>query len=367
MNYIFILLALISSISCIFWFNRITKSKAYEKLTIVHLLQITLVGLLATLVCTALASLLGADFFGIVHLWYLVFTLSVPLTSVVILIKSQITQRSKVVLLALTLLAPIGIYATHIEPFWLRVDKHTLLIESLNQEIKVGVLSDLQTIEIGDYEKKAIDTLLAEKPDLILIPGDFWQMSDKEFSEKYLQFQKAMKQLSEEVDHVFVVKGDTDNIAGLKKITEGTKVRLLDNEVAEIQIKGKKVIIGGLTLNSSEFSQEKVIDNLLLNTDQDLSILLAHRPESVYMIPANNNIDLLVAGHTHGGQVSIPFWGPPMTLTTVPRKVAAGGLHTVGEQNIYVSTGVGRERHQAPQIRFGVRPSIGIINIKSFL
>jgi len=50
---------------------------------------------------------------------------------------------------------------------------------------------------------------------------------------------------------------------------------------------------------------------------------------------------------THGGQVVIPGFGPPMTLTHVPRAVAAGGLHHVDGRAIYVSRGVGHERGQA--------------------
>ncbi|MDE0223120.1 MAG: hypothetical protein OXJ90_27900, partial [Spirochaetaceae bacterium] len=50
-------------------------------------------------------------------------------------------------------------------------------------------------------------------------------------------------------------------------------------------------------------------------------------------------------------------------LTGVPRHVAAGGLHELYGTPIYVSTGVGRERGNAPQLRLGVRPSIGIIDL----
>jgi predicted MPP superfamily phosphohydrolase len=47
----------------------------------------------------------------------------------------------------------------------------------------------------------------------------------------------------------------------------------------------------------------------------------------------------------------------------VPREVAAGGLHVLGGRNVYVSTGVGIERGQAPQVRLGVRPSVGVLDI----
>ena len=87
-----------------------------------------------------------------------------------------------------------------------------------------------------------------------------------------------------------------------------------------------------------------------------------HKPDAIELLHARP-ADLLVAGHTHGGQVSLPLIGPPLTLSSVPRHIAAGGLGELDGTPIYVSTGVGRERGNAPQLRFGVRPSIGIIDL----
>ena len=75
------------------------------------------------------------------------------------------------------------------------------------------------------------------------------------------------------------------------------------------------------------------------------------------------SIDLIVTGHTHGGQVQIPGYGPLWNVTELPREVAGGGLHEVRGVPLYVSTGVGVQRADAPQVRFGVRPSVGVIDI----
>jgi hypothetical protein len=90
--------------------------------------------------------------------------------------------------------------------------------------------------------------------------------------------------------------------------------------------------------------------------------LLGHKPDAIELGRATP-VDLAVTGHTHGGQVSLPVLGPPLTLSSVPRHIAAGGLHELYGTPIYVSTGVGRERGNAPQLRLGVRPSIGIIDL----
>jgi hypothetical protein len=87
------------------------------------------------------------------------------------------------------------------------------------------------------------------------------------------------------------------------------------------------------------------------------------RPDVALGLRPGSRIDLVVAGHTHGGQVVLPGFGPPMTLSHVPRAVAAGGLHDLGGNAIYVSRGVGCERGQAPRIRFLCPPEVSLLEV----
>ena len=102
-------------------------------------------------------------------------------------------------------------------------------------------------------------------------------------------------------------------------------------------------------------------------------MLLAHSPDAILNLPDRElatpgstgvkrfGVDLVVSGHTHGGQIALPFIGPIWNVTELPGSVAAGGLHEVGDTTVYVSTGVGVQRGESPKVRFGVRPSIGIL------
>ena len=361
-NYIFIFLALLvaaGSVGFVYKFYVLTK----KEFSWPDLVKVLVIGFGITVGSSVVAVVLGADGFGIVHLLYIVITVAVPISALALLLIIKTNIRIKAVLALLILLAPIGLYATYVEPFWLKVDEHSLDVQGFEDNIKIGVLADLQTTSIGKYEIDSINRLLSENPDIVLIPGDFWQMSDEEFNQKSGQFKEVMELLAGQTDHVFVVKGNTDTIAGLELITADTGVQVLDNEIAEIEVKGSAVFVGGITLFGDDSQRPKVINKLLEEDSSSITILLGHKPDEVYLLPEDKTVDLVVAGHTHGGQVNFPLFGPPLTLTSVPRDVAAGGLSILDGQNIYVSTGVGRERHQAPQMRFGVRPSIGIINV----
>ncbi|MCH7814063.1 MAG: phosphohydrolase, partial [Planctomycetes bacterium] len=147
-------------------------------------------------------------------------------------------------------------------------------------------------------------------------------------------------------------------------VIAGTQVRLLDQEIVRRTIGDRRLTIGGIGLGIDTPADRRTIAQLEAGGDRgDIRILVAHRPDAVLALSPKTRIDLVVAGHTHGGQVVVPLLGPPITFTRVPRHVAAGGFHDLGGRRIYVSRGVGCERSQAPRIRFGAPPEITLLTL----
>jgi hypothetical protein len=89
-------------------------------------------------------------------------------------------------------------------------------------------------------------------------------------------------------------------------------------------------------------------------------IVPAHRPDFALTRP---DADLLLAGHVHGGQVRLPFIGPLITLSNVPRDWAVGLTTLPWGGHLFVSRGVGMERKNAPRLRFLCRPEIAILEL----
>ncbi len=323
-------------------------------------------GMVASIAATVLlVAKNGADFFGLVHLFYLIVVISIPLAGVGLAINWKHQQfLGRVMAIVALLAAPLGFYATHIEPFWLRIDEVSLPSTPTAAGLRIGVLADLQATEIGDYERDTIDELIAARPDLVLIPGDFWQMSDSDFQVQAPAFAAELARISAAIPNVFVVKGNTDSVAGLRQLAEGTSVIVLDNEVVDVEIAGRRLRIGGVTLDGGEASAQAAVADLIAPTNSEIfRILLGHKPDEIERLPGDDSVNLLVTGHTHGGQLRLPGLPPPLISSSVPRSVGGGGLHRLDDHWIYVSTGVGRERGRAPQVRLGVRPSIGIITV----
>ena len=314
-------------------------------------------------------AITGVDGFTLIHVAYVVGTVGVPLAGGIVLLWARPRSRVVTAVCVIALAAvPVGVYATYVEPFWLRVDAVELAVEGVDEPIRIGVLADLQTTGVGDYERDAVERLLGLGPDVVVLPGDLYQFDADLLDERAPQFTQLIERIVDEVPLVYLVSGNTDTVAGLRRITAGTGARVLDNEIDTFELKDVSVSIGGTTLFGDDAAAQRMAGRLAgdgqAGVRAGLRILLGHKPDAIELVGATP-VDLVVAGHTHGGQVSLPIFGPPLTLTNVPRHVAAGGLHELDGTPIYVSTGVGRERGNAPQLRLGVRPSIGIIDLVS--
>ena len=361
------------------------------------------VGFAGTVVLGAGALLItGVDGFTLIHVAYVVGTVGVPLAGGIVLVGARPRPWGVTAVCVVALAAvPVGVYATYVEPFWLRAETVSLAVDGLDgpdgvdEPIRIGVLADLQTTAVGDYERDAVERLLGFQPDIVLLPGDLYQFDAELFDERAPGFTELIGRIVSEVPLVYMVSGNTDTVAGLRRITEGTGARVLDNEIDVFELNGVSVWVGGTTLFGDDATARRMARRLAGagqwpagdgvgpagggdsdgggDGDSDggsagarsglgVRILIGHKPDAIELV-RQTPVDLVVSGHTHGGQVSLPLFGPPLTLTGVPRHVAAGGLHELHGTPIYVSTGVGRERGNAPQLRLGVRPSIGIIDL----
>jgi hypothetical protein len=266
------------------------------------------------------------------------------------------------------LLAGVGVYSSWIEPFTLTVESATvpLLPERAGRdELLIGVLADIQCAKVTDREREAAARVMAARPDLILLPGDLSQAAADEWAALVPAMRELLSTLHAPLG-VYFVLGNTDSVPEIAYVLlKGTGVRLLHNEVVELIHGDRRVTLGGVELNPGGEASAAVLQRLAAPGGDDLRLLVAHRPDWVLELPPTGRVDLVVAGHTHGGQVQLPFLGPPLTLSGVPRRAAGGGLHEVAGHWLYVSRGLGHEHGDAPRVRFLSPPEVTLLTLRT--
>jgi len=255
--------------------------------------------------------------------------------------------------LSLTL-ALVGFDAFIWEPSQLQINKVEISSSKVKAPLTIAVLADIQSDDIGAYERAALEATVALAPDLILLPGDYVQAKD------LAGYEDNMGRLNRMIKEVglgaplgaFAVPGNVDTIGTWPQIFAGTSVTT--TTVSRSFALNPDLSITGLTLADS-FNVD-----LKVEEQPGFHIVVGHAPDfSMGQVQA----DLMVAGHTHGGQVQLPFFGPLLTLSKVPRDWAHGLTALSEDRNLVVSRGVGLERGLAPRLRFNCRPELVLIRV----
>jgi predicted MPP superfamily phosphohydrolase len=310
--------------------------------------------LAAAVLALLLAITLGEDPFGAMRLLtYGLFGFVAPFCAAAAVVLRRSHRRWAAAFLAGFLtLESVAADAFFVEPHWLQVSRVRVATDKLGRPLKIALLADLQTDKIGNYERAVIETIVAEKPDLILLAGDYIQEHN---DRRYGRLQEELRMLLAGNDFsaplgCYAVRGNVDR-ADWTQAFVGTSV-LAVSETGSFDL--ENLTITCLSLLDSFSSTARVP-----GTDR-FHIVVGHCPNFAL---GDVRADLLLAGHCHGGQVRLPGLGPLVTHARVPRAWAAGVTHLAGDKTLIVSRGVGMERATAPRLRFLCRPELVFIDV----
>jgi len=131
-------------------------------------------------------------------------------------------------------------------------------------------------------------------------------------------------------------------------------VKLLNNQTEKVEIKGKQINLIGL----SDFLEGKIDFSLLEGLNQDeFNLVLEHNPDVVYSFPLNTNVNLVVSGHTHGGQVCLPY----LYKVFLPSQFGLErGFYMINGLKVFITSGAGVA---GLPFRFLMSPEIVILTI----
>jgi predicted MPP superfamily phosphohydrolase len=259
------------------------------------------------------------------------------------------------VILSLAALGTLCIAYGFVEPYLpqvthVRVESPKLPAGS--PPIRIIHISDIHSDPRPRLEKRLPEIIAAERPDLILFTGDAVNSS-----QGLPVFRDFMTRLAR-VAPTFAVRGNWDVwYSSDLDLFGGTSVRELNGEAVRIDVRGTPVWVAGVPADYGN-----LIPKALAAVPRGaLSILLDHYPDDIEEA-AKAGADLYLAGHTHGGQIALPWYGALITLSKFGKRFEAG-LYRVGETWLYVNRGIGMEGGSMPRVRFCSRPEVTVIEV----
>lgn len=281
--------------------------------------------------------------------------------------KSLLTRRQFIGLSGLSVLG-LGLYAGEIARHEIDIVYRTIVIPRLPEAFKgfrIVQVSDFHYKEFTEafFIKLVIHEVNALKVDLVVLTGDFVSYGPIEKHRSIGWAYECAGMLARiQCPQRYAVLGNHDCIvdepAALDALTTHG-IPVLNNASVPLERDGKRIWLAGLSdaLNGNPRPNfDKAIPRTA-RTDGEPVILLAHEPD-IAPSAAKRNVDLMLSGHTHGGQVRIPFL-PPLMLPPLGKDYVEGHFQ-VGPMQLYVNRGIGAV--QLP-FRFNCPPEITVLTL----
>jgi predicted MPP superfamily phosphohydrolase len=258
-----------------------------------------------------------------------------------------------------------ALYARTVEPMWFDVTHTPVFLPKLRYRFRALHLADLHSSRSVPTPllREAVRTAVRTKPDVIFLTGDYISTLRAYDAAGLVEL---FRRLSDAAP-AFAVMGNHDSsddgyghaslrsTQPMRELQRGG-VRVLHNRSEAVEIKGQQVRLVGLgdLWNRSEF----VPDDAFAEAAGDLpTILLAHNPDTKDKV-LDQPWDLMLSGHTHGGQVVLPLIHPYWLPVRDQRFIA--GLYGWQNRQLFITRGVG----SPTGIRFRCRPEVSVLEFQ---
>ncbi|HKP54712.1 MAG TPA: metallophosphoesterase [Chloroflexia bacterium] len=253
-------------------------------------------------------------------------------------------------------------YATGIEPRWIEVVRLPVEMPRLAPQFDGYRIAQISDLHLGEWTTAAqlravVSMVNAEEPDIIAITGDY---VTRVYDDLAAELVPVLNDLRAR-DGVVWVLGNHDYWGGkgagpVRYALEHCGLIDLNNKVHTLERDGAQLHVAGVDSARELMSRlDKVMEAL---PEEGAAILLAHEPDFADESAATGRFDLQLSGHSHGGQVAIPFLGPPR-LPLLGRKYPEG-LYKVGGMTLYTNRGIGTV---GLPVRFFARPEITVLTL----
>ena len=253
----------------------------------------------------------------------------------------------------------VGAYPTFIERNLVSVNRYQIPVSGLPPSFHGYTIAHLTDLHLcflvsENFVENVVNKTNQLKPDLIVCTGDY--VHDRNTTKTIDRVWPMLSQLQAK-DGVYSVLGNHDHWADTNRSQywlERTGQNL--RHTSKALYRGKeRIVLGGA---GDYWEDELGIDTAFASSDEhDYRILLAHNPDSAdstFQTP----LSLVISGHTHGGQVVVPFYGPP--VLPVQNKKYTSGLVQTEKTAVFISRGLGWALYP---VRFNCPPEIALLEL----
>jgi uncharacterized protein len=267
----------------------------------------------------------------------------------------------------------LAIYGGEIERHWIEITHRDIFIPGLAQAFDGFRVAQLSDIHLDDYTepfflRDAVRHINALNPDAVFLTGDFvtHELLPVKFSiGPAWRCADLLKEI--QCPLRYAVMGNHDVTVGSELVSEALTtngITVLINGHVAIERAGARFWLAGV--------DDPVVGNpdpgaaipaSIRNVPHEPIILLCHAPDyadDLIVVPEGQAVSLMLAGHSHGGQIRLPFLGP-MALPDLGRKYIEGWFR-FGSLQLYVNRGLGTV---GLPIRFNCPPEIALLTLRS--
>ena len=244
------------------------------------------------------------------------------------------------------------------EPYKLAVEHHVIRLRRLPAALdglRVVHLSDLHHSPLTGREQveRAVEVANGLKPDVVALTGDYVS-HEREYAEPCAEMLGRLRARC----GVYAVLGNHDNWVDAKLITDlftAEGIRVLVNEGMRFEDRGASFWLAGV--DDTMVGLEDLPLALAGSRENELKLLLAHNPV-ILRRAARAGVDLVLSGHTHGGQVT---WRSERSASGRARRRILRGLGRHGNTQIYVTRGIGTV---VLPVRYGCLPEVSLLELR---
>jgi len=244
------------------------------------------------------------------------------------------------------------------EPFMLSVEHHIIHLRRLPRALdglRIVQLSDIHHSPFTGSEqiKRAIETANGLEPDIVALTGDYVS-HEREYAAPCAEMLGALRARY----GVYAVLGNHDHWTDAALITDLFRlagIRMLVNEGMRFEQRGASFWLAGV--DDTMVGLEDLSLALAGSRRDEMKLLLAHNP-IILRRAARAGVDLVLSGHTHGGQVALRS---ERSASGRPRRRLLRGLGRQGETQIYVTRGLGTV---VLPIRYGCPPEVSLLELR---